>query len=189
MRQFDHPHIVKLIGVITENPVWIIMELCTLGEVPCARPGLWAGFPCARPGLCGLAAPCAMIWPVWAGRWCRSAGLSTHAVHTGCVMSFVKKGRYLLCGFDSEDIVQCPHPYIPQSSPNSGQAAHLPQPKVLLGLEATVLTKWISFPLRCWEGERSSGEVVLDLGKSEGFLKLFRIPIGPADISHSFKDE
>uniref|UniRef100_A0A8B9KJR7 non-specific protein-tyrosine kinase n=1 Tax=Astyanax mexicanus TaxID=7994 RepID=A0A8B9KJR7_ASTMX len=33
MRQFDHPHIVKLIGVITENPVWIIMELCTLGEV------------------------------------------------------------------------------------------------------------------------------------------------------------
>lgn len=37
MRQFDHPHIVKLIGVITENPVWIIMELCTLGEVPRAR--------------------------------------------------------------------------------------------------------------------------------------------------------
>lgn len=33
MRQFDHPHIVKLIGVITENSVWIIMELCTLGEV------------------------------------------------------------------------------------------------------------------------------------------------------------
>ncbi|XP_046886903.1 focal adhesion kinase 1 isoform X6 [Hypomesus transpacificus] len=33
MRQFDHPHIVKLIGVITENPVWIIMELCTVGEL------------------------------------------------------------------------------------------------------------------------------------------------------------
>uniref|UniRef100_A0AAY4BXE1 non-specific protein-tyrosine kinase n=1 Tax=Denticeps clupeoides TaxID=299321 RepID=A0AAY4BXE1_9TELE len=33
MRQFDHPHIVKLLGVITENPVWIIMELCTLGEL------------------------------------------------------------------------------------------------------------------------------------------------------------
>ncbi|XP_030639160.1 focal adhesion kinase 1 isoform X1 [Chanos chanos] len=33
MRQFDHPHIVKLIGVITQNPVWIIMELCTLGEL------------------------------------------------------------------------------------------------------------------------------------------------------------
>ncbi|KAG7235259.1 hypothetical protein INR49_002864 [Caranx melampygus] len=30
---FDHPHIVKLMGVITENPVWIIMELCTLGEL------------------------------------------------------------------------------------------------------------------------------------------------------------
>lgn len=37
MRQFDHPHIVKLIGVITENPVWIIMELCTLGEVRVER--------------------------------------------------------------------------------------------------------------------------------------------------------
>ncbi|KAK5606775.1 putative serine/threonine protein phosphatase [Crenichthys baileyi] len=33
MHQFDHPHIVKLMGVITENPVWIIMELCTLGEL------------------------------------------------------------------------------------------------------------------------------------------------------------
>ncbi|KAJ8004731.1 hypothetical protein DPEC_G00139340 [Dallia pectoralis] len=33
MRQFDHPHIVKLIGVITENPVWLIMEMCTLGEL------------------------------------------------------------------------------------------------------------------------------------------------------------
>ncbi|XP_066873469.1 focal adhesion kinase 1 isoform X17 [Kogia breviceps] len=33
MRQFDHPHIVRLVGVITENPVWIIMELCTLGEL------------------------------------------------------------------------------------------------------------------------------------------------------------
>ncbi|CAB1456562.1 unnamed protein product [Pleuronectes platessa] len=33
MRQFDHPNIVKLMGVITENPVWIIMELCTLGEL------------------------------------------------------------------------------------------------------------------------------------------------------------
>ncbi|KAF0045226.1 hypothetical protein F2P81_001755 [Scophthalmus maximus] len=33
MRQFDHPHIVKLMGVITDNPVWIIMELCTFGEL------------------------------------------------------------------------------------------------------------------------------------------------------------
>ncbi|MFT7816101.1 focal adhesion kinase 1-like isoform X8 [Arapaima gigas] len=33
MRQFDHPHIVKLVGVITENPGWIIMELCMLGEL------------------------------------------------------------------------------------------------------------------------------------------------------------
>ncbi|XP_048880968.1 LOW QUALITY PROTEIN: focal adhesion kinase 1-like [Brienomyrus brachyistius] len=33
MRQFDHPHIVKLIGIITESPGWIVMELCTLGEL------------------------------------------------------------------------------------------------------------------------------------------------------------
>uniref|UniRef100_A0A8C9QWJ7 Focal adhesion kinase 1 n=1 Tax=Scleropages formosus TaxID=113540 RepID=A0A8C9QWJ7_SCLFO len=33
MRQFDHPHIVKLVGVITENPGWIVMELCMLGEL------------------------------------------------------------------------------------------------------------------------------------------------------------
>lgn len=59
MRQFDHPHIVKLIGVITENPVWIIMELCTLGEVSRAQ---------ARPV------------PTQRG---------THPVHTGCVMPFV----------------------------------------------------------------------------------------------------
>lgn len=51
MRQFDHPHIVKLIGVITENPVWIIMELCTLGEVPLPRPGRGAGRGCQGRGL------------------------------------------------------------------------------------------------------------------------------------------
>lgn len=45
MRQFDHPHIVKLIGVITENPVWIIMELCTLGEVENDKLG-----PCGKLG-------------------------------------------------------------------------------------------------------------------------------------------
>ena len=43
MRQFDHPHIVKLMGVITDNPVWIIMELCTLGEVRSTPPPGWAG--------------------------------------------------------------------------------------------------------------------------------------------------
>lgn len=85
MRQFDHPHIVKLIGVITENPVWIIMELCTLGEVPCARPGLQAD--------------CAMCpsQPVRVGCQGSSAQLSTQAVHSGCVMSFVKKGKWTLC--------------------------------------------------------------------------------------------
>ena len=43
MRQFDHPHIVKLMGVITDNPVWIIMELCTLGEVRSTPPPGRAG--------------------------------------------------------------------------------------------------------------------------------------------------
>ena len=33
MCQFDHPHIVKLIGVVSDHPIWIVMELCKLGEV------------------------------------------------------------------------------------------------------------------------------------------------------------
>ncbi|CAM9655338.1 unnamed protein product [Lampetra planeri] len=33
MRQFDHPHIVKLIGVISDPPIWIVMELCKYGEL------------------------------------------------------------------------------------------------------------------------------------------------------------
>nr|XP_026690959.1 focal adhesion kinase 1 isoform X2 [Ciona intestinalis] len=33
MRQFEHPHIVKLIGVCTEEPVWIVMEFCKYGEM------------------------------------------------------------------------------------------------------------------------------------------------------------
>ena len=33
MKQFDHPHIVKLIGVCTEPPIWIVMELANFGEV------------------------------------------------------------------------------------------------------------------------------------------------------------
>ena len=34
MQQFDHPHIVKLIGVCSESrPVWIVMELAKHGEV------------------------------------------------------------------------------------------------------------------------------------------------------------
>lgn len=37
MKNFNHPHIVKLIGIIEEDPVWIIMELYQYGEV-CANP-------------------------------------------------------------------------------------------------------------------------------------------------------
>uniref|UniRef100_A0A3B5LAC3 non-specific protein-tyrosine kinase n=1 Tax=Xiphophorus couchianus TaxID=32473 RepID=A0A3B5LAC3_9TELE len=33
MKNLDHPHIVKLIGVIEDNPVWIVMELYQYGEL------------------------------------------------------------------------------------------------------------------------------------------------------------
>ena len=33
MKNLDHPHIVRLIGVIEVDPVWIIMELYEHGEV------------------------------------------------------------------------------------------------------------------------------------------------------------
>ena len=34
MQQFDHPHIIRLIGICSENrPVWIVMELARHGEV------------------------------------------------------------------------------------------------------------------------------------------------------------
>ncbi|XP_030576981.1 protein tyrosine kinase 2 beta, b isoform X2 [Archocentrus centrarchus] len=33
MKKLDHPHIVKLIGIIEENPVWIVMELYQYGEL------------------------------------------------------------------------------------------------------------------------------------------------------------
>uniref|UniRef100_A0A3B4FLC1 non-specific protein-tyrosine kinase n=1 Tax=Pundamilia nyererei TaxID=303518 RepID=A0A3B4FLC1_9CICH len=33
MKNLDHPHIVRLIGIIEENPVWIVMELYQYGEL------------------------------------------------------------------------------------------------------------------------------------------------------------
>ncbi|XP_077345353.1 protein-tyrosine kinase 2-beta isoform X1 [Lithobates pipiens] len=33
MRNLDHPHIVKLIGVIEQDPIWIVMELYPFGEL------------------------------------------------------------------------------------------------------------------------------------------------------------
>ena len=33
MEKFSHPHIIQLVGVVTEKPVFIIMEFAYLGEV------------------------------------------------------------------------------------------------------------------------------------------------------------
>ncbi|XP_065222614.1 focal adhesion kinase 1-like isoform X2 [Planococcus citri] len=33
MQQFDHPHIIKLIGVCCSSPIWIVMELAKKGEL------------------------------------------------------------------------------------------------------------------------------------------------------------
>lgn len=33
MKNLDHPHIVRLIGVIEVDPIWIVMELYEHGEV------------------------------------------------------------------------------------------------------------------------------------------------------------
>ncbi|CAF4414668.1 unnamed protein product, partial [Adineta steineri] len=33
MQKFEHPHIIKLIGVCTEQPVLLIMEVARLGEL------------------------------------------------------------------------------------------------------------------------------------------------------------
>lgn len=41
MKNLDHPHIVKLIGIIEEAPVWIVMEICRHGEVR----GPWIKYP------------------------------------------------------------------------------------------------------------------------------------------------
>lgn len=33
MQQFSHPHIIGLVGVCSSSPIWIVMELATLGEM------------------------------------------------------------------------------------------------------------------------------------------------------------
>ncbi|KAJ8673206.1 hypothetical protein QAD02_004468 [Eretmocerus hayati] len=33
MQQFEHPHIIRLIGVCSEAPIWLVMELAKLGEM------------------------------------------------------------------------------------------------------------------------------------------------------------
>lgn len=33
MQQFEHPHIVRLVGVCSKSPIWIVMELAQLGQM------------------------------------------------------------------------------------------------------------------------------------------------------------
>lgn len=33
MQKFDHPHIIRLIGICSESPIWIVMELARHGEL------------------------------------------------------------------------------------------------------------------------------------------------------------
>ncbi|XP_023318899.1 focal adhesion kinase 1 isoform X3 [Trichogramma pretiosum] len=33
MQQFEHPHIIRLVGVCSEAPIWLVMELAKLGEM------------------------------------------------------------------------------------------------------------------------------------------------------------
>ena len=33
MQQFDHPNIIKLIGVCSDSPIWLVMELADYGEM------------------------------------------------------------------------------------------------------------------------------------------------------------
>ena len=33
MQQFDHPHIIRLVGTCSSSPVWIVMELARHGEM------------------------------------------------------------------------------------------------------------------------------------------------------------
>lgn len=33
MQKFEHPHIIRLIGICSEPPIWIVMELARLGEL------------------------------------------------------------------------------------------------------------------------------------------------------------
>ena len=33
MQKFDHPHIIKMIGVCSSTPIWIVMELAQFGEM------------------------------------------------------------------------------------------------------------------------------------------------------------
>ena len=33
MQQFDHRHIIKLVGICSQAPIWIVMELARHGEL------------------------------------------------------------------------------------------------------------------------------------------------------------
>ena len=43
MKQFDHPHIIKLIGVCMDDEFYIVMELAAYGEVTSVGIKWWCG--------------------------------------------------------------------------------------------------------------------------------------------------
>lgn len=103
MRNLDHPHIVKLIGIIEEEPTWIIMELYPYGEVS------WRGPRRTLAMTAGL-------------QWSRASGGRGCAQSQGALNSQLKEPRGHLQRKlpDSPATWVCPPPP-PSSMPWPGQ--------------------------------------------------------------------
>lgn len=66
MKKLDHPHIVRLIGIIEEDPVWIVMELYQHGEVRETINNVKRLYNLSLKLLCGICSeikPCS--WLIW----------------------------------------------------------------------------------------------------------------------------
>lgn len=84
MRQFHHPHIIKLLGVCLDSPMWIVMELAPLGEVTSPSPELerrkrdlvgsceatssHTASACPSPRSSSTATSSARPYPIWRAR-------------------------------------------------------------------------------------------------------------------------